>query len=1013
MNTFKTPVARHGYLKRIPLNYVYLFAFIASCNFVAAATANGIYANRFAVLTIDKIVKGTVTDATGQPLPGVSVIIKGTSTSVVTDIDGNYVINLPAGANILVFSYIGMKTQEVAVGNQETVNVTLQDNVAQLEEVVLVGYGSSRKQDLTGSVAKIDSKDFQKGFVTNAEQLIANKIPGVQVTPTSGKPGAGSSMTIRGGASLNASNDPLIVIDGVPVGPTYDGPGILSSLNPDDIESFSVLKDASAAAIYGSRGSNGVILITTKKGSKNNTTFSFSNKMSISTVAQKESVLSANEFRNAAQRAATLSGTPFENILLGDANTDWQDEIYQIAAGNEINFSASGAVKNTPYRFSLGYLNQDGVLKTDNYKRYNTALNFNPTFFDNSLRINVSLKGSFQKEQLADQGAIGQAVSRNPTLPVYSPTSNFGGYWEYEEFAANPANVRSFNPVGILEQYDSRRESYRGIGNIQIDYNFPFLPELKANLNTGFDVRRANSSYYAPPTAFQYSLSNGSAYKADPLSKTENVFLEAYLNYVKDIKSIDSRIDVMGGYSYNDFLTTNYFYPTYDTDGNMQPNSTPTYPNDKPQNTLISVFGRVNYIFKEKYIVTGTIRQDGSSRFSEDNRWGTFPSAAVSWRINKENFLTNSKTVSNLKLRAGYGITGQQEGIGNYGYIPVYTLGTAEQQYQLGNNYYYGTYPAATDRNRKWEQTATTNAGIDWGLFNDRVSGNVDVYYKKTTDLLNTVNVPLGTDFTQSITKNIGSLENKGIEVGLNVQPIKNDIMSWDIGVNYSYNKNKILSLSEDGDDGVGLFSGSRIVNSVGYSRNTFYLYHQVYGADGKPLEETMLDVNNDGIINSDDRYRSKSSVPKHIIGFTTTFNYKKWSLNTALHSNIGHYMYYRPADNLESVYGFLVPTNVNTSVNQTGFYHLGNQLQPYSDYYLQNASFLKMDNVSLSYNAGNVFKSFNRDASLNFSVSVQNVFTITNYDGINPEAFFNYGEDFGSSYPIPRIYSIALNLNF
>jgi iron complex outermembrane receptor protein len=958
-------------------------------------------------------VSGNVKSSTGEPLPGVTVLVKGTTNGLITDINGNYTIQTKPNAT-LQFSFVGYMPAEESVNGRKTIDVVLHENVVGLEEVVAIGYGSARKKDITGAVATVGKDDFIKGSITNAEQLIANKVPGVQVIPSSGKPGAGSSFLIRGGASLNASNDPLVVIDGVPIEGWGDGAGFLSQLNPNDIESFTVLKDASASAIYGSRASNGVILITTNKGQAGKLKISASTKSSVATIMKKVPVLNADQFREVAQLAANYSGKTLESLGLGTASTDWQDEIFQPAVSTDNSISLSGGLKNIPYRLSVGYLNQDGILKTSNYERMTAMLNINPILFDEHLKVNLNLKGSLENDQIADTRAISSAISFDPTQPVRTETSNYGGYFEYEQYASNPATLHGhLNPVGMLEQVDNHKNTMRSIGNVQLDYKVHFLPDLHLNVNTGYDLSRSKTSYFIPETAFEQNIAGGSSYIADPYQEVRNVYFESFANYVKDIKSIESRVDAMVGYSYNDFMTTINYYPSYNAAGVEQPNSAPTYLFDQPQHTLISFYARANYFFKDKYLLTATIRDDGSSRFSDKNRWGLFPSVAFAWKINQEGFLKSAKNLSDLKLRLGYGVTGQQDGIGNYDYIPTYSQGNLTEQYLIGNSFYRRAIPSAADRNRKWEQTATSNIGIDFGFFNNRLSGTIDAYIKKTSDLLNTVNVPLGTDFTSSITKNIGSMENRGIEFSLKAQPVQTKDFSWDLGFNMAYNENEITNLSMVGDSAVGLFSGSYLVNTVGYSRNVFYLYHQVYDQDGSPLEEVMLDTNNDGIINDKDRYRSYSSIPKYILGFNTNVRYKNLSAGMACHANLGHYMYYHPGDNMVSLYGWMAAYNMSTSYYDTEFKMSTNQAQSYSDYYLQNASFLKIDNINVNYDFKNLFRSFNSNASLRVSASVQNVFILTKYKGQDPEASWNWGIDYGTNYPLPRTYALGLTLDF
>lgn len=958
-----------------------------------------------------KLITGTVVDSQNLPIPDVNISIENSQKGTTTNFDGKYSLEVNTG-EVLVFSYLGFTSQKITYTNQSEINITLLADEDQLEEVVLIGYGSTKKRDVTGSVTKVEQQEFQQGLVTNAEQLIANRVPGVQITPVSGRPGAGSSFLVRGGASLGASNNPLFVIDGNPIG-LSDGPGILSALNPEDIESFTVLKDAAAAAIYGSRGSNGVIIITTKGGKSNALKVNIAHNTSVSQNIFEQSVLSGDQFRQVAQIASAVSGVPVADFNLGEANTDWQDEIYQLALANQTSISASGGIKGLPYRFSLGYLDQEGTLKNGNFQRTTASLNLNPRFFDNHLKVNVSLKGILQKERVADEGAIFTATTFDPTQPVRDPNSPFGGYWQYQQFADNPAVLGAhFNPVSKLEQIQDNRESMRSIGNIQLDYKLHFFPDVSVNVNTGYDIARSSFDYFLPADYFPVNISNGNRTAGDPSSETENVYLETTLNYTKNIASINSQIEALAGYSYNDFKTTNYFFPSFDVDGNLQPGSEPNFAFDIPQNTLISYFGRFIYTLDEKYILSGTVRRDGSSRFSNNNRWGVFPSVSGAWRVSDEDFLKDSKLVSNLKVRLGYGITGQQDGIGNYGYIPIYNLGEAFIQYPIGEGFVQGVYPTATDRNRKWEETTTYNVGLDWGIFNNKVYGSIDVYLRETDDLLNNVSIPSGTDFANNITKNIGSLENRGFEIKIETNPIQSKNWNWYAAINYGYNENEITSLSENNDDSVGLFSSSILVNSVGFQRNTFYLYRQVYDVNGNPIEDQMVDINQDGVINENDRYRAKSSVPKHILGFNTTLNYKKISLNMAFHSNLGHYAFFRPNDNLASIYDGIFRGNVHTDYFDTQFTQSGNANQQFSDYYLQNASFLKMDNISLSYDFGNVLKSNKFDYRLSLTASVQNVFILTEFEGGDPESPFNFGSNFGGNYTAPRTFSLAMNFN-
>ena len=948
-------------------------------------------------------VKGTIVDEiTKTTLPGVTVTIKSSTNATVSDINGNYQINANNG-DVAVFSFLGYGIVEKRItGN--VLNISLQEVTKALNEVVIIGYGSTKKKDLTGSVAQLNSKDFHKAPVTNIEGLIANKVAGVQITPRSGRPGAGSSIIIRGGSSLNASNDPLYVIDGVPLEGSNGGPGVLSQLNPNDIESFTVLKDASAAAIYGSRASNGVIIIVTKKGNLKEMKVDFSSTTRVTSIMEQAPVLSADEYRDLTGKLVA-NGTP-PKTAPGSANTNWQDEIYQVALATENNLSMSGAIKSLPYRVSVGYLNQDGVLRTGNYERFTALLNLSPKFFDNHLKVNLNLKGSFEDEHIANEGALWNARAFDPTQPVRVEDQTYGGYFQYTQFASNPA-LAIINPVSMLEQVNTRNENIRSVGNLQVDYSMHFLPDLHLNVNAGYDIARGKYLSSAPASYFPANLSEGYIYYGDPSREVRNTLFESYLFYSKEIAAIKSRFDITAGYSYNDFLTTNYSYPTFRPDGVKQPNSDPVFPFDKPSHSIISFYGRVNYVFNEKYLLTASLRQDGSSRFSEENRWGLFPSAAFAWKIKEESFLKDSKTLSDLKLRLGYGVTGQQDGIANYYHRPSYFSGYSDQQYTFGNTNYLTVNPGAYNLNLKWEETASSNIGLDFGFLKNRITGSVDVYLKETKDLLNNTRVPLGFNQGSELLLNIGKMENRGVEFAIKAIPIQTDNMSWDINFNFTYNENKITHLNDVSDEGIGLFSDATLVNTVGYPRNTFYLYHQVYGTNGMPIEGQMLDVNIDGLLNASDRYiTNKSTAPKYLMGFSTNFQYKKWNLSTAFHANLDHYLFFHPYDNTISITEWQTSQNLSTLYYDTLFSH-NDPAQGFSDFYLQNATFLKMDNINIGYDFGKVLA--NSKVGLNVNFSVQNVFIITNYQGLDPEA--NFGSE--NAYPVPRIFSMGLNLNF
>jgi TonB-linked SusC/RagA family outer membrane protein len=1005
----------------------------------------------FASFAQDKTITGRVTDSVGNGIPNVSVTVKeAPSRGTTTATDGRFSLLVPSNATTLVFSSVGYSYREMPISGN-SVNVSLQPNASDLNTVVVIGYGTTRKKDLTGAVTAVTAKDFNKGAIVTPEQLIAGKVAGVQITTNGGAPGSGSTIRIRGGASLNASNNPLIVIDGVPV----DNGGIagtanaMAMINPNDIESFNVLKDASAAAIYGARASNGVIIITTKKGKSGKAKFNFSTQNTVSTLPKKADVLSPAEFRTYVQS----HGTPAQVALMGSANTDWQDEIYDDAFMTDNNLSVTGSLKALPYRVSLGYLSQDGILKTGNLKRTSASVSLNPVLLDNHLKVDVNLKGALSNTRFADEGSIGNAVRFDPTHPVFAKSSRFEGYFQWLDPNSTTGlrKLSPLNPLGLLEERKDESDVKRSIGNIQLDYKVHFLPDLHVNVNLGYDVSQGEGTTFVNDSA-------ASSYKRSPdvkhggvnnkyLQKKSNLLLESYLNYTKDIKSISSRIDVTAGYSYQDFLTTNVYAEKSSTgrlyqkpDGSLDTAviangqrwnpyndrtvdgyliSYPSYPNDKPENILVSLFGRLNYSFKGKYLLTGTIRRDASSRFAENNWVGLFPSGAFAWRMKDEDFLKNSNTISDLKLRVGYGETGQQEGIGLYDYLPRYSQSNAQAQYQFGNTFYPLYRPAGYNPNLKWEQTATSNIGLDFGLWNGRISGTLDFYLKKTKDLLSVIDQPAGTNFSNKVIANIGQMENRGVELTINTQPVRTKDVSWDLGFNATFNKNEITKLTFTNDPkfpgnlvgGIAGGVGSTIqIHSVGYAKSSFYVYQQVYDKNGKPIEGLFEDRNRDGVINNDDLYRYKSPDPKLFLGAYSNVSWKKWDGGFSLRANIGNYMYNNRFSNtgvqrnIIDPLGFLA--NGSRNVLETNFTGNGDKYF-LSDYYIENASFLRMDNINIGYNAGNLL---NRNTNLRIGATVQNVFTVTNYKGLDPEVFGGIDNNF---YPRPRNFVLSLNLNF
>jgi iron complex outermembrane receptor protein len=975
-------------------------------------------------------IKGKVSDETNQPLPGATVTIDGTTIGSTTDANGNYAINnVKAGSYSLSIKFIGYVTlkQAVTVNGATALNFSLVPESKSLNEVVVIGYGTQRKKDLSGAITNVTAKDFQKGVITTPEQLIAGKVAGVSVISNSGAPGSGSTIRIRGGVSLSASNDPLIVIDGVPISNSSisGAANPLSLVNPNDIESFSVLKDASAAAIYGNRASNGVILITTKKGKSGKPVIDFSSQVSASKLTKEVPVFTGDQIREYVK----ANGTAAQIAQLGTSSTDWQKQIYQTGITTDNNISVSGATKHLPYRVSAGYLDQDGILKTSSLQRITGAINLSPTFFQDHLKATLNVKGAQSKQRFANEGAIGSAVSFDPTKPVYSGNNRFGGYYEWLNNPAQPSgglkDLATLNPLGLLEQQDNRSKVYRSIGNLQLDYKFHFLPELHANVNLGYDISKSSGNVIIPDSAASnykgFLDAKGVTHRGlnnQYKQKQSNTIFEGYLSYAKDLKSIASHIDAVAGYSYQDFSITNYNFGNFAHDGTEQPGTQPVYPFDKPENRLISVYGRLNYVFMDKYILTGTVRRDGSSKFNPDQRFGTFPSVAFAWKMKEESMFKGITALSDLKLRVGYGVTGQQDGIGNYDVISFYNLSNNTAQYQIGDTFYNLYRPGGYYSLRTWEQTASSNIAVDFGFFDNRITGTLDYYHRKTSKLLNQIPQPAGTNFSNYIVANIGDLTSNGLELNLSADVIRNSDVTWNVNLNATYTTNKITKLTLAPDPSYpGVFTGgisggtgnTAQINSVGYARNSFYVYQQVYGSDGKPLDGVFVDRNGDGIVNSNDLYRYKSSDPKGYFGLSSNVNYHKWSAGFVARASVGNYAYNNvfssSATQLSIFNGIGILNNASTNLLETGFTGSSDKGR-LSDYFVQNASFIRMDNVNVGYNFG---KLFHNTGNLRLSANVQNVFIITKYKGVDPEVSSGIDNNF---YPRPRTYVLGLNLS-
>ncbi len=957
-------------------------------------------------------IKGKVVDETNQPLPGASVSIDGTTLGSVTDASGNYTITRVNAGNYTVTAkfvgYVATK-KTITVGNSViTVDFRLQPENTNLNEVVVTGYGSQRKKDLTGSVVAISSKDFNQGPVTTPEALITGKVAGVEITSNSGAPGAGSTIRIRGGASLTGSNDPLIVIDDVPVSNNQIG-GLanpLTTINPQDIETITILKDASAAAIYGSRASNGVIIITTKKGkSGNKLNVNFSSLNSLSKIIKEYPVLSAAQFRNAVQ-----TQDPAQASLLGSANTDWQKQIYQQAFATDNNISFTGGIKGLPYRLSIGYLDQDGILKTDNLKRTTVAFNVNHDFLNKSLKVDLNLKGTVTQSLFANQGAIGSAVNFDPTQPVYSGNAKYGGYYEWLDANGNPSTFAGRNPLGLLKESVGRGYAKRGIGSLTLNYVFPFLKELQANATFGGDVADGMGNNFTPASAGAGALVKGSYSQYFNENYTYNT--DYYLKYSKDFKSINSHFDVQAGYSYQYFHFYNKPEATFAEDRTTV-NTAP--PSSLPgQYYIESPFARLNFALDNKYLLTASIRDDRSSRFATANRNGYFPAIALAWRIKEESFLKSVDVLSDLKLKVGYGVTGQQENTsgGYFPYLAVYEPSNTGAGYQFGNTYINSLRADAYNANFKWESTATSNIALDYGFLNGRINGTVEYYYKKTKDLIVDTPVPDGTNLTNHVVANIGNLVTKGVDFNINIIAIANKDVNWTLGYNISYNTRQVTNISLTKDPNLIIATGGipgGVGNTIqiykaGVAPNAFYVYQQVYGSNGMPLEGVYVDRNGNGS-SIDDKYAYKQPNPTVFMGFNSNFNYKKWNLAFTMRANLGNYVYNAEAASNGAYAGLKFPLyldNLPASVLKTNF----QQYQLYSDYFVENASFLRMDNANLGYNFGKIAKV----ATLRASFNVQNVFVVTKYTGLDPEV---QGGIDNNLYPRPRIYSIGLNLGF
>lgn len=1017
--------------KEFKLNGKFLLVFLAGILMSVQAFSQSITVN------------GVVKDKTGEAVIGANIVVKGTTNGTITDFDGNFTLQANKG-DIIVFSFIGYKSQELPATEQ--MSVVLTDDTQLLEDVVVIGYGSVKKSDLSGSVVAVKAEEMNRGAVTSPQELIQGKVPGLSVTSGDGGPGSGSTIRIRSGASLNASNDPLIVIDGVPVS-SDAAPGTsnaLATINPNDIETFTVLKDASATAIYGSRASNGVIIITTKKGSEGKIKVAYNSTYSYKDPYNRVNVMGADEFRQTILNQypeTTTAGQEIRNILnmYPDASTDWQDEIFQAGLSTDQNIAVSGKMGLMPFRVSLGYNKERGTLKTSDYERYTGAINLSPKFFKDHLSLDINVKGTINNNRFADSGAVGAAVYYDPTKPVSledGDPNSYNGYFNWKT-ASGAENVNAaVNPLSMLYDVYNAGTTKRSLGNIQLDYKIHGFEDLRLNLNLGYDVAKTTGDNFPSAGSFQAAkdtdfpgIGQGSTWN----NLRRNHLLDFYANYAKYFEPIQSNVDLMVGYSwqhfyYKDFTQTKSNVTTSDTsapEGWTWNEEESRYLRDdsRPspyENYLVSFFGRLNYNLMDRYLLTATLRRDGSSRFSKNNRWGMFPSVALAWSLINENFMENARDVlSNFKLRLGYGITGQQE-IGDYQYLTTYTLSTSTNTQYLGN---YLLKPDGYSPDLKWEETTTYNVAIDYGFLNNRINGSLEFYVKNTKDLLNTVSAPAGTNFTNEITANVGEMQNKGVEFNINAVAIQTKDFSWDLGFNVTWNDSKITKLTASyNPDYEGIVAATAPFGTntpisrhqVGYAPYTFWVYEQVYDKDGNPIQGAVVDRNGNGTIDDGDRYfTGKSPLADVYMGLSSQFRYKNWDLGFNLRASIGNYAYNATLaehSSLNSYGGQYNVSNYNKdAIAYTGWTNTFDLQDRLTDLFIENASYLKMDNITLGYSFD---KLFTNKISGRLSFTIQNVFTITKYKGLDPELSSTSGVD-NNMWPRPRTYTLGINLNF
>ncbi len=977
------------------------------------------------VLAQERVVQGTVTDAsTGETLPGANVSIQGTSTGTSTNANGEFELRVPGPDAVLVISFVGYQRQTVEVGDQEVIDVSLQADVGELDEVVVVGYGSQEARDLTGTVSKVSAEDLNQSAGVSPDRLISGKVSGVQISASSGAPGSQSYIRIRGATSVNADSQPLFVIDGVPISNESNtaGRNPLNFLNSNDIENVTVLKDASATAIYGARGANGVILIETKSAEGDGARVTYTGSVSASTVADDIDVLGTDEFRRVVQQRA-----PSQLDRLGDAETNWQDATQRTGLGQEHSLGISRNYEDSDVRLSLGYLDQQGILETSNTERMTASVRYNQYLFDDRVTVRTNIRGAKTQDQF-EPGMVGNAALFAPTQPIRDVGSDFGGFFEWDN-----GNAES-NPVAQYVLTDNVGENWRSLGNVEAEYEPTFVEGLSARVKFGYDVTTGEREFFAPTTLKSEALSaNPGTIERASFTRT-NTLLDAYLNYDRAFDQINSSVDVTAGYSYQDFYEE---YPEFTSSGLSSnifgPNSTDpasesnTFVTEIPSR-LISGFFRANYTFSDRYLLTFTVRRDGSSRFGPENRWGTFPSAALAWRAHQESFLEDVDVLSNLKFRVSWGQTGNQE-IGDFLYEPLWVPGGNRAQIQFGDDFVSTIRPNAADETLKWESTTTTNIGVDYGVLDGRITGSVEYYVKDTDDLLFTVPVAGGANLSDRVLTNIGSMRNQGLEMNVDAQVVNTEDFSWTVQANASTNSNELLQLNRGADEDFQGISTGGISGGVGNTIqilregepiNSFFTFRHKRDDNGDPIFEDVngdgtideddlyQDVNGDGTVNEEDRVVTGNPQPDWIIGHTSQFNYQNVDLSFTLRAHLGQQVYNNVASNFghfDNLRNF-APSNVHESALENGF----ETPQYFSDVYVEDASFLRLDNVSLGYTV----RSLPSVDRVRVFARASNLFVLTGYSGPDPEVggpgSSNIGID-DQVFPRSRTFTAGINL--